>query len=52
MALEESTFERLRYQANLPSEPSGIGTAYYLGDGRNAWHRTWVNVYNPRSVAK
>jgi hypothetical protein len=24
-----------------------LGTAYYLGDGRNAWHRTW-SVYNRR----
>jgi hypothetical protein len=25
--------------------------AYYLGYGRNAWHSTWANVYNPNSIS-
>ena len=25
--------------------------AFYLGYGRNAWHSTWTNIYNPHSVS-
>jgi hypothetical protein len=51
-------FERELERGRLPAETRSsrfhaarLGAVYFLTNGRNAWHSTWINRYGPRSIS-